>query len=64
MSELDAYMRAMIRGYTSTCASIEQRHGLYGYPPEIVSVGLKAVDDGEDCHAAIDAYLTGADDAR
>jgi hypothetical protein len=39
------------------CLRIEQDYSLLGYPPEIVSVGLKAIDEGRDAHDAIDAYL-------
>lgn len=56
-----AYMKAMIAGQVDACIRIEQRHGLFGYPPEIVSVGLAAADKGEDVHAAVDAYLAGGD---
>lgn len=54
-------MKAMIAGQIDTCIRIEQRHGLFGYPPEVVSVGLAAADKGEDVDAAVDAYLAGGD---
>ena len=47
----------MIDGRIDICARIEQRHDLYGYPPELVTVGLKAVAEGKDAHEAIDAYM-------
>lgn len=58
-TESAKYMRAMIAGADRTCSAIERVHGLYGYPPEIVSVGLKAFDEGRDVEAAIEAYLAG-----
>lgn len=36
---------------------IEREHGLYGYPPELVSVGLCAVDRGYCPEQAIAEYL-------
>ena len=39
------------------CIRIEQDAGLYGYPPEIVSVGLAAIDEGKDAHEAIANYI-------
>lgn len=53
MSELQRYHQAMMRGFTDTCIRIEQDHDLFGYPPEIVSVGLKAFDDGRSVQDAI-----------
>lgn len=57
MTDAETYFRAMRSGSHDTCTRIEERHGLYGYPPELVSVGLQAVADGKDAHEAIDSYL-------
>lgn len=57
MNVLASYMNALIAGQTVRCCNIEQKYGLFGYPPEIVSVGLKAVDEGLDPHEAIAAYM-------
>lgn len=59
MSILKQYTEAMIAGQHVRCAHIEQCHDMYGYPPEIVSIGLAAIDDGKDGHEAIDAYING-----
>lgn len=59
-SDAQAYTAAMLRGDCDTCARIEQRHDMYGYPPEIVSIGLAAIAEGKDGHAAIDTYLYGS----
>lgn len=59
MSELQRYVKALVAGNTNVCIDIEQKHGLYGYPPEIVSVGLKAVDAGNDPEEAVEAYMAG-----
>ncbi|MBD1554669.1 hypothetical protein [Pseudomonas typographi] len=59
MSELKRYSEAMVRGDLATCIAIEQKHELYGYPPEIVSVGLEAHDEGRDVLLAVDRYLDG-----
>ncbi|XTQ92591.1 hypothetical protein ACQR5W_11770 [Xanthomonas sacchari] len=58
-SDLEAYTKAMCAGQLSTCMRIEQRHGLYGYPPEVVCAGLAAADRGESVDAAVDAYFAG-----
>lgn len=60
-SELARYARAMRNGIHSTLVAIEQKHGLYGYPPELVSIGLKAIDEGLDPDDAISAAYTGDD---
>lgn len=56
-SLLRRYLNALRAGHACTCIAIEQEHDLFGYPPEIVSVGLKAVDEGLDPHEAIAAYI-------
>lgn len=53
------YHDAMIAGNTNACIRIEQEFGLFGYPPEMVSVGLKAADEGQCVDAAIEAYIAG-----
>ena len=53
------YVRAMIDSDLETLIRIEKKHGLFGYSPEIVTVGLKAIADGKDADEAIDAYLAG-----
>lgn len=57
MDDAEVYFKAMIDGRIDTCAKIEQQHDLYGYPPELVTVGLKDVAEGKDAHEAIDAYM-------
>ena len=59
MSDLDRYTRAMCAGQLSTCCAIEKKYGLYGYPPQIVSVGLRAADEGRSVDDAVDAYIKG-----
>lgn len=55
------YFRAMVAGQDWICARIEQDHDLYGYPPEIVSVGLKAFDEGKCVQDAVAEYLNRGD---
>lgn len=62
MADLELYSKAMISGNLQTCIAIEQRHDLYGYPPDVVSVGLKAIADGQDMDLAITNYLQEAPD--
>ncbi|MCI2809339.1 hypothetical protein [Eoetvoesiella caeni] len=61
-TDLEIYSKAMISGNFQACVAIEQRHDLYGYPPEVVSVGLKAIAEGQDMDLAITNYLHGAPD--
>ena len=60
MSLVKQYCQAMcsINGI-DRCIRIEQDAGLFGYPPEIVVVGLEAMDEGKDAHEAIAAYIGG-----
>lgn len=60
MTQSERYYGAMKAGNDLLCARIEKAHDLYGYPPEVVSVGLNAYDAGLDVHAAVDAYTQGA----
>ena len=39
---------------------IEKTHGLYGYPPEVVSAGLQGFDRGEDPVQAAEDYMAKA----
>lgn len=56
-SDLSAYVDAMKRGDVDACIRIEQRHDLFGYPPELVSVGLAAIAEGREPAGAIEAHL-------
>lgn len=56
-TESQQYAAAMIAGNVNKCVELEAKHGLYGYPPELVCVGLDAIDEGKDAHRAIDEYL-------
>lgn len=51
------YADAMRLGDLGRCIAIEQEHELYGYPPELVSVGLHGFDNGMDPHDAINEYI-------
>ena len=61
-TDLDLYSAAMLRGDYLTCVYIEEEHDLLGYPPEVVTVGLKAVAEGKDPNAAIENYMKEAKD--
>lgn len=54
---LSIYTAAMIHGDLDTCIRIEEAHGLFGYPPEMVSVALKAIDDGMDPGDALSEHF-------
>lgn len=59
-TDAQRYVRAMIDGDLTTLVLIERKHDLFGYPPEIVTIGLRAIADGKDAHEVIDAYIDGA----
>lgn len=59
MSELSAYIKAMVSGSLHECVRIERKHDLYGLSPEAVSVGLKAFDEGRNVEEAVKEYLCG-----
>ena len=61
-TEVAKYMRAMIAGRDDTCGAIERVHGLFGYPPEMVTIALKAFDEGRDPDEALEAYINGDDE--
>ncbi|PXV54195.1 hypothetical protein SAMN04487785_11425 [Dyella jiangningensis] len=56
MSALQDYAKAMVRSDINRCIDIEIEHQLYGYPPELVSVGLEAIQNGLDAEEAIATY--------
>lgn len=49
----EQYAAAMRAGNHDLCIAIERRQGLDGFPPELVSVGLLALEAGKDPYAAI-----------
>lgn len=51
------YSDAMIDGDHARCIRIEEAHGLYGLPPELVSLGLAAIDRGEDPAGVLDQAM-------
>lgn len=51
---LHRYHRALVANRTHEAIQIEQRYGLYGLPPMLVSVGLEAVAQGRDPWDAIE----------
>lgn len=51
------YANAMSAGNTGACIRLEKENGLFGYPPELVSVGLRAIDQYRDPINAIEAYI-------
>lgn len=57
MSEEKKYADAMRCGDLGRCIAIEKSHLLFGYPPEMVSVGLRAIDNGLDALDAISDYI-------
>lgn len=63
MSIRARYVKAMAAGMDHTCAAIEKEHGLYGYPPETVCVGLVAIDEGRDPQAEIEQFIADAQHA-
>jgi hypothetical protein len=63
MSILEKYSKAMCANYIDMCIAIEQKYDLYGYPPNIVSIALAAIDKGDDPYDVLESYFEGnADD--
>lgn len=60
ITDLARYTKAMIAGSHLTCVAIEEKHGLHGYPPELVTVGLAAAADGRDAVNAVEAHIESA----
>lgn len=58
-NDLHTYTRAMMAGNIAMAIAIEKRHGLYGYPPDIVCSALANVIDGKDADEALDDILKG-----
>ena len=61
-TDTERYAAAMISGHVDTCIAIEKRNDLYGYPPQLVSIGLRAIEEGSDPHEAIEAFIEDAED--
>lgn len=59
MSILEKYNKAIRTNYIDMCIAIEQQYDLYGYPPDIVSIALAAIDKGENPDDALEAYFEG-----
>jgi len=55
------YVKYLIAGRTEKCIQIEDRYDLFGFPPELVLIGLTALVEGKDAHAAIDDYCNQVD---
>ena len=53
----DAYTLALMRDNWQTGIKIEHKYGLYGYSPELVSVGLNAAVEGKDPEMVIETYI-------
>jgi len=60
-THLQHYVAALRINDLDTLCAIELEHGLSGYPPEVVGVGLAAVDRGGDAQAAVEDYISRKD---
>lgn len=59
----ELYVKAMVQGNLSRCIQIEQKYDLFGYPPELVCIGLSAAVEGKDVHQVIEAYTRSGEHA-
>jgi hypothetical protein len=57
----DQYAYAMRDGDHARCIRIEEQAGLYGLPPELVTLGLIEIEAGRDPMIAVRAITQGAD---
>jgi pyocin large subunit-like protein len=55
--DLEDYRKALSENDVDECLYIEVKHGLDGYPPNIVMVGLSAKANGKDMYKALDEAL-------
>lgn len=60
MSDLEKYNRCLFNGDCEGAYRIECKHGLDGFTPELVSIGLDAIENGFDPYKAIDEHLEGS----
>lgn len=63
MSLQTEYARLLIAGNTYAAYAMERQYALDGLPPELVSVGLKAIDEGRDPMPAIERAFNAATSA-
>lgn len=62
MSKLsEQYGHAIVMGHLGVAFEIEKAQGLDGFPPELVSVGLQALEAGQDPYKAIEKYMAPTD---
>jgi hypothetical protein len=54
---LHRYHKALVANRTDEAARIEQRYGLFGLPPMLVSLGLEAASQGLDPWDAIESPM-------
>lgn len=59
MKKSEQYAKALRDGDHARCIRIEEEAGLYGYPPELVSLGLVEIEAGRDPSAAINKIIEG-----
>lgn len=52
----EKYISAIIRSDIECCIRIEKEHGLFGYTPELVCIGLSAIAQGQNAIDAIESY--------
>lgn len=57
ISQSQKYANAMLNGRHAECLRIEQSFCLDGLPPELVIIGLRAIDDCKCADAAISEYV-------
>lgn len=53
MTNSEKYAQAMRMGDHAHCIQIEEQAGLYGLPPELVTLGLAEIEAGRDPMIAI-----------
>jgi hypothetical protein len=53
------YGKALVANRVEQAVYIERKYDLYGYPPQVVSIGLQAAAEGRDHMEAVDEYLEG-----
>ena len=64
MSLSEQYFKHMLAGNSEAAYHMERKYALDGYPPELVSAGLAAIDAGEDPLDAILDYAELCNDGK
>ena len=55
--DIESYHKGLMKNDVALCLAIERRYGLDGYPPNMVSVALQAMVNGENVGKVLDDIM-------